>query len=202
MAKAQDKRRQQIREARLNIVAKMYLRQKSYREIRAEVMKRLDLATYSLRTVKNDIEMLLNQWREARIDDADLAVSAELERIDETCRELWSQWEKSKEDYISETIKDKASVSKKKGADGKPTGENTATPYHSEKTRRNVAGLGNVAYISEIRAQLAERRKLLGLYAPEKKSVSGEVSFASFLMESGMLDQAEQSIADGNAPQI
>ena len=37
-----------------------------------------------------------------------------------------------------------------------------------------------------------ERRKLLGLYAPEKREVSGEMSFAAFLMESGKLDEAEE----------
>ena len=54
-----------------------------------------------------------------------------------------------------------------------------------------MVGLDNVAYISEIRQQLQERRKLLGLYAPDKKEVSGELSFANLLMESGMLDEAE-----------
>lgn len=61
-----------------------------------------------------------------------------------------------------------------------------------EEQRTNVVGLGNPAYISEIRQQLAERRKLLGLYAPEKKDISGGVSFSSFLIESGLIDDAEQ----------
>ena len=51
-------------------------------------------------------------------------------------------------------------------------------------------------YISEIRKQLEERRKLLGLYAPEKKDVSGSLSFASMLIESGMIDEAENEIAN------
>ena len=38
-----------------------------------------------------------------------------------------------------------------------------------------------------------ERRKLLGLYAPEKKDITGDVSFSSFLVESGLIDEAEQS---------
>ena len=63
----------------------------------------------------------------------------------------------------------------------------------AETRESNVQGLGNVAYISEIRQQLQERRKLLGLYAPEKKEVSGELSFANMLVESGMLDDAERN---------
>lgn len=57
-----------------------------------------------------------------------------------------------------------------------------------------MVGLGNPAYISEIRQQLQERRKLLGLYAPEKKDISGEMSFASYLIESGLIESAEQDI--------
>lgn len=51
--------------------------------------------------------------------------------------------------------------------------------------------LGDPSYIAEIRKQLEERRKLLGLYAPEKKDINGNVSFASLLIESGLLDEAE-----------
>ena len=35
-------------------------------------------------------------------------------------------------------------------------------------------GLGNPAYMSEIRQQLMERRKLLGLYAATKSEVTGK----------------------------
>ena len=51
--------------------------------------------------------------------------------------------------------------------------------------------LGDPSYIGEIRKQLEERRKLLGLYAPEKKDINGNVSFASLLIESGLLDEPE-----------
>ena len=39
-----------------------------------------------------------------------------------------------------------------------------------------------------------KRRKLLGLYAPEKKDISGDLSFAALLVESGMIDEAEEQI--------
>ena len=43
-----------------------------------------------------------------------------------------------------------------------------------ENLTENVVGLGNPAYIAEIRQQLAERRKLLGLYAATKTEVTGK----------------------------
>ena len=154
-------------------------------------MTRLCIDTYSLSTVHKDIKALLEEWRENRIEDIDEALQLELERIDETCRELWAQWEKSKEDYNKTTNTRKGAPSR-----NKETGENTVKTYSIEERTSNVQGLGNPQYIAEIRQQLMERRKLLGLYAPEKKDINGGVSFASFLIESGMLDEAEQQAAE------
>ena len=183
----------QMRLARLEIVAALYKRGHSYRQIQEEVKKRLDLPAYSLKTVHDDIHTLLDEWREYRIDDMDSALQLELVRIDDTVRELWSQWEKSKEDYYRTTNTRRGAPSKNKD---KKQGDNPIETYGVEEQRTNVVGLGNPAYIAEIRQQLAERRKLLGLYAPEKKDISGGVSFSSFLIESGLLDDAEQQSSE------
>lgn len=124
----------QKRESRLEIVARLYKRGTSITDIRLEVMKQLELPTYSRTTTKKDIKMLLDRWREDNNEYIGSAIELELERIDDAVRELWSQWEKSKQH-----------------------------------------GLGNPNYIAEIRQQLAERRKLLGLYAPEKREVKNDV---------------------------
>lgn len=109
MSKAQEKKRNQIKQARLEIAAGMYKRGYSLRKIQSEVMKRLELPSYSLATVHKDIQTLLDEWRENRIEDMDAALTLELERIDETCRELWEQWEKSKQDFTRQTRKQKGS---------------------------------------------------------------------------------------------
>lgn len=193
MSAPQRNKQNKMKLARLEIVASLYKRGNSVRMIQAEVMKRLDLSTYSLATVQRDIQSLLKEWRENRLSDMEDAIQLELERIDDTVRELWAQWEKSKEDYIRETNIRRGVPQKKDGKDG--NGGNTEIKTVStEKTATNVVGLGNPAYISEIRQQLQERRKLLGLYAPEKKDITGEMSFASYLIESGLIDDAEQQL--------
>lgn len=170
MSKPQTKRRNQIQQGRLEIVAKLYKRGYSFRQIQAEVMTRLSLPTYSLRTVSRDIHCLLEEWRENRLTDMDKALQLELERIDETVRELWEQWEKSKEDYT-------ATTNTRKGAPrrNEETGQRDIQTYSVEERSNNVVGLGNPSYITEMRNQLAERRKLLGLYAPEKKVIEGKM---------------------------
>lgn len=194
MSAAQNQKRNQVKLARLEIVAKLYKRGYSIRKIRDEVMRRLDLPTYSLQTVHKDVRTLLDEWRESRLDDLDDALELELQRIDDTVRELWEQWEKSKTDYSKTESKQKGSPSR-----DKDTGQTTIRTFQTERKETEVVSLGNPAYISEIRQQLAERRKLLGLYAPEKKDIQGGISFASFLMESGAFDDAERSINE-NTP--
>ena len=191
MSKAQQQKRNQEKEGRMEIVAKLYKRGYSLRQIRTEVMQRLDLDNYSLCTVHRDVKTLLEEWRENRIEDMDSALQLELERIDDTCRELWAQWEKSKEDYIKT-----ANTSKGTPTRNAETGENSVKPYSVEKRTSTVQGLGNPQYIAEIRQQLVERRKLLGLYAPEKKDISGEMSFASLLMDSGIIDEIDSQIGN------
>lgn len=191
MSAPQYKRKNQEKLARLEIVAQMYKRGHSMRNIQTEVMKRLELKSYSLSTVHKDIHSLLEEWRENRIEDMDAALQLELERIDDTCRELWDQWEKSKEDYTRTTNTRKGAPTR-----NNKSGENSIKTYSVEERAATVVGLGNPSYITEIRNQLQERRKLLGLYAPEKRDISGDVSFASFLIESGLIDDAEKQIKD------
>ena len=103
MSAPQQKRRNQAREARLPIVAQLYRRGHSVRQIAEEVKKRLALDSYGSTTAHSDIKVLLKEWRKSSLQDIDDALQLELSRIDDTVRELWLQWEKSKEDYIRNT---------------------------------------------------------------------------------------------------
>lgn len=191
MSKAQHQRQNQIKTARLEIVSQLYKRGYSIRAIRAEVMRRLDLATYSTQTVHKDVQTLLREWRESRLEDIDDALQLELTRIDDTVQELWEQWEKSKEDYTRTQRKRKGAPARSCNQDNSSDGG--IRTFSVEEKTQQVIMLGNPAYIAEIRQQLAERRKLLGLYAPEKRDIQGGMSFSAFLMESGMIDEAEQA---------
>ena len=167
---AQD--RKKIRENRLEIVAKMYRRCATFREIQGEVMRVLEVKTYSLGTVKNDIDFLLNQWREQNIHNIDEYMQLELSRIDDAVRELWEQWEKSKRDYTKTSSKRKGRPTQGQGQGGQPSENGGLRTVEREEMETEVIRLGDVSYLAEIRAQLSERRKLLGLYAPEKKDVT------------------------------
>lgn len=168
MSLPQDRRRRQLKTARLDIIAELYKRGYSLRKITEEVKRRLNLPKLAVSTIYNDVQTLLNEWRESRIENIDQALQLELERIDDTTAELWEQWDKSKEE-AQKTTTTRSGRIKGKGNAG------IETDAVSE-SRTNVGGLGNPAYIAEIRQQLIERRKLLGLYAPEARQVKGEVT--------------------------
>lgn len=169
MSKAQQNKYNKLKLARLDIVASLYKRGWTYRKIQDEVKRRLNLATYSLGSVKNDVDTLLAEWRASRLSDIDDLVQLELERIDEACHELWGQWELSKESTEKTSTRKKATGIGRTG--GSPGGlENRSVETTTEEQKR----LGNPAYIAEIRQQLQERRKLLGLYSPEKAIIKTE----------------------------
>lgn len=159
-----NKKRDQIKKARLEIVGKLYKRGYNYRQIQAEVMARLDLPSYSLGTVFHDVNTLLEEWRKSRIADIDEAVQLELERINDATQELWSQWEKSKEDGVRKSRRRRASK----------TGNGQEGNAVEERSESDVIGLGNPMYIAEIRQHDVERRKLLGLYAASKTEITGK----------------------------
>lgn len=166
-------RRNKIKEGRKEIIAPLYKRGWSVRKIAEEVRTRMN-TTCSTRTIWNDINELLDEWRAARIQDVDARLQLELERIDDAVQELWEQWDKSKEDWVREHNK-RVGVPVPVIDGQQQNGEATEiVTVKRENTSENVVGLGNPAYIAEIRQQLSERRKLLGLYAATKTEVTGK----------------------------
>lgn len=157
------------RNLRMDIIAPLFKRGYSYRNIREEVMSRLDLDTYSLKTVKSDIDALLKEWRELRIANIDLSIQLELQRIDDLIKEAWDAWDKSKEDYERKSDSQDAAI-EMEGCE--EDGDGKIIPVRARQQRESVRSCGDPRYLDIINKLLIERRKLLGLYAPEKQNVS------------------------------
>lgn len=171
----QNQKQRQKRLARLEIVAELYKKGYSVRKICQEVQVRLQLPKLpSPNLIQQDKKLLLEEWREYRLGNMDELVTLELARIDDCLMELWEAWEKSKEDYVEGWQRQKAVPSSKTDQNGNPTGEKGSKVILAEQKQANKRGCGNVAYITEIRQQLAERRKLLGIYAPERSELTGK----------------------------
>lgn len=176
-----DYRQAQI--VRLDIISELYKKGNSYRDIRREVMTRLNLECYSLQTVHKDVQRLLEEWRKERLDNTDQALQLELTRIDDLVKEAWAAWEKSKTDYTQKTAKQKGLPSTDEG------GNDEIITVQLEQGSKEFVCTGDPRYLELINKLLIERRKLLGLYAPEKKELSGNLSFANLLMQTGLVDE-------------
>lgn len=155
-------------EGRRVIVAECYKKGMTIRQTCEVVMKRMGLDKLpSVKAIFNDRHALLKEWRGERIQDMDDLVQLELQRIDDAILELWEAWEKSKTDF-------KAKSSKRKGELPSNTPKNVdeiekrIATTHVEQSEKEEINFGDPRYISEIRFQLIERRKLLGMYAPDK----------------------------------
>lgn len=178
--KRSTQKRRQIREARLQIVSELRLQGKSVRQIAEAVTTRLQLPKkVSTFTIHNDIKLLLQQWREDNNHNTEEWVQMEVARVDMLIAELYTAWERSKTDY--EQVRQKqerghfelpaTEAAEDKPAKGK---RKIPSPYVKQvQSRENVINYGHVGYISEIRKLLEYRARLLGLYAPDRKELTG-----------------------------
>lgn len=186
----------QKREARMVIVGKLYKRGFSFREIREEVLRSGDQETYSLSTVKKDVDSLLKEWRKTRIADVDQAIQLELESINTQIKECWYAWDRSKTDYKIKSKKQSGVAVKQKASDGKVVDEkgelkdkedekNAIKTTAIEQTEKDQAVFGDPRYQDLINKLGMERRKLLGLYAVDKSELTlkGSISPDKWLEE-------------------
>lgn len=149
--------RRRMMEMRMQIVAPLWRKNWTEIEIREEVMKRLGLETLSSRTVHEDIQRLCRELREARMDDTEAVVSAELYRLDLVIRNAWEAWEASLQPQENQHTKRKGLPEKDE------QGNETITTLFIEQTKENNAGRGDPRYLDIILKALERRQRLLGL---------------------------------------
>lgn len=169
------KKRRQIKSLRLPIVSEGIKEGLSYSEIADRVGNYLGTKPPSKSTIHTDVQTLLKEWQESNRDNMDQAVQLELARIDSTIKILWESWKKSTEDRKIISRREKG-ISLPNGKQivnefGDLTIERAIKTVAAERFEKQEFNHGDVRYITEIRHQLIERRKLLGLYSPDKQSI-------------------------------
>lgn len=141
---------------RLNIIAPLYRKGWTEREITEEVRKRTDNPHYN--TAHADIQRLLKEWQQERLTDTDAKITSEVARLKLVIREAWDAWEKSKEDthQKNQTQFGTPKIDKK----GNIIGMNTIKAIMNDAEKR---GLGDPRYLDIILKAEQQICKLLGL---------------------------------------
>ena len=147
--------KERIVEQRMQIIAPLLGEGYTVRELRQEVMRRLALDTLSVSTVHEDIKRLGREWLQERVDDMDVFLALELNKIDRIIREAWKAWKASLEGAEDEHTK-------RKGVPSENDSEEITTLY-VEQTKSKYAGRGDGRYLDIILKALERRHRLLGL---------------------------------------
>lgn len=155
-----NKRREQriMMQQRMQIVAPLWRKSWTLKEIREEVMKRLGLETYSIKCVHTDVQRLIKEWQEERLENTEDKITAELARIDLVIKEAWQMWEKSKQDYKRKSQMQEGKP--RKDPNGQQISVDTIKAMMWDAEQR---GSGDPRYLDVILRAMQQRCKLLGL---------------------------------------
>ena len=155
-----NKRREQriMMQQRMQIVAPLWRKSWTLKEIREEVMKRLGLETYSIKCVHTDVQRLIKEWQKERLENTEDKITAELARIDLVIKEAWQMWEKSKQDYKRKSQMQEGKP--RKDPNGQQISVDTIKAMMWDAEQR---GSGDPRYLDVILRAMQQRCKLLGL---------------------------------------
>jgi hypothetical protein len=135
------------RENNLQRIADFYLRGWRQVDIAAEVKLTQQQIAY-------DLKVIQQRWRESSIVDMNEAKQRELARIDVLEREYWDAWERSQGE------RSKMRQTRR--------GEDQSLSVEKE------IPVGNPAFLAGVQWCIAERSKILGLYAATQNEISGK----------------------------
>ena len=151
------KRTQAEREQDLLIITDMYCKNYSVRSI-ADKINNSRPYKVSYQTVFNDIQQILQEWKEKKENLISVHVAVELEKSLIREQKLWEAWEKS------ENVKKSTQVRKR--------GKTSDGPENIEIVKNEEDGIGNFKFMELMQKEADFRCKLLGSFAPTK--VEGE----------------------------
>jgi hypothetical protein len=128
----------------------------------------------SLSQINYDIQKLREEWRESRAETYDEMVGQELQRLDVLEGMLWQALRNSLDpDEI--TVVDKRMQKVAEGGDDEETRAVIRSIKETVKSSK-----ADVAIFKQIESVQKERRKLLGLYAPQMSITRQEISVKGY----------------------
>lgn len=184
------------REIDLTLVSEWYLQGFGARAIteKLNALRATNAPPYSLneRTLASDLQELLKRWRKSQMTNMGDAVFIDLQRLDRLEQEYWLRYESALKPRKTTRTKTRSVPAPKPG--------DKATPALNEAGVTTEDGRGwNLALAGVERCQ-AERRRILGIYAPEK--VQGWIASGQAATGKAAVDGGADGSLDGLRRQI
>jgi hypothetical protein len=173
-----------------NIIARGRIRKATLQTIQGFIIDEIDIRL-SLPVIHGYLTQVEEEWRAKYLGDTNVIKAAELAKLDHLEDEVYSQWERSKLDAKSVSVKavtiepgDKKDSGNGKGKkkfignslDDSDPRYPEEFKLETERTEKTSEQCGDSRYIHNL-MEISERRaKLLGIDAPTKVNLSGSVS--------------------------
>lgn len=155
-------------ESRRVQVAELLLQGNTYRKIAAE------LGIKSTKTIFDDVEAIIGQWRKEQKHNVDEWVALELSKVGQIETKAWAAWERSLED--EETVSTETATVTIKTGRGREGVEVPALQNRETRTRRGQSG--DPRFLTVVLKCVIKRCELLGLDKPKKLDLgNGKVIF-------------------------
>jgi hypothetical protein len=163
-------------------IARARVRRFSLLQIRALIQEEFG-EVVAISTVHYYLKQVEEEWRETYLGDAAVVKAAELAKLDHLENEVYSQWERSKQNAETVTTElvgvDEVPAAERRRPgrrddDGDP--REARLEVKTKEVTKSAGQSGDPRYIHNL-MEISERRaKLLGLDAPAKQELSGAIT--------------------------
>ena len=123
-----------------------------------------DLNHISFAQIYADVKIIEKQWKEKTALDLDAYKVKQMQSLDYLIREASEAWTKSKKEKIKRNIKEKSIKA-----------EDKDLVLNKETSASTESNTGDANYLKAFIDALKEQNKMLGLHAPSKSELSGNI---------------------------
>lgn len=167
------------------LIARMYVRGKSQHEMMLALNAMYPERPLTAKVIHLDLQAIRNMWLQSTMMDFNAAKAKELARLDETEREAWEAWERSKEKHVRieyDVMDDQVPFSMDKIADVK------------RKRKRKIveATVGDIKYLEMVERMIKMRCDILGLFEAKRL----QIDWKTEALQSGMTEEDVDAVKE------
>lgn len=146
------------------LIARMYIRGKSYQEMAITIGALYPNRYISSTSIAMDLQEIRNSWLQSTVIDFNIAKAKELARLDEAEREAWEAWERSKEKHVR--------IEHDVSDDQIAFAADKIAPIHRTRKHKVIEDtIGDIKYLEMVERMIKMRCDILGLFEAKKLQI-------------------------------